>query len=257
MSETTVTFVLAARAPAIGIRAFASGNWCIIATATENAELKRRSQEMVGFLHSIGGECALLMVSPPEAGRPRQVRVIVRQLQTATPPRLGDLVPLSDEDKRAFAEMVGAHARPTMRARAAANRWIPTRRDLARGMAASLVIGSCLFGAFVFARDGTNATAAYDHETAHLSFLRSGGMEVVKPSIADPLMMEVVRLHPDGRREVLERFRTRDFERSGGYVPKPRQRYPFAGQEPGTLQGYTPDTTMSRADAIASAFRGK
>jgi len=83
----------------------------------------------------------------------------------------------------------------------------------------------------------------------YTQLLRTGIVDVTRPSPTDPNITEVVRFLPDGRVQVLERMRTKDFLSAGGRPPPPRE------TQTQVIDVRSPATPAQRAQGIADTFQ--
>lgn len=81
----------------------------------------------------------------------------------------------------------------------------------------------------------------------YTQLLRTGVVDVTRPSPTDPSITEVVRFLPDGRVQVLERMQTQHFLSAGGKPPPPRENL--------TLDLAAPASPEDRARGIADTFQ--
>jgi hypothetical protein len=81
----------------------------------------------------------------------------------------------------------------------------------------------------------------------YTQLLRTGVIDVTRPSPTDPNITEVVRFLPDGRVQVLERIQTRHFLASGARPPPPRESRP--------LEINAPAAPQERVQGLADTFQ--
>jgi hypothetical protein len=82
---------------------------------------------------------------------------------------------------------------------------------------------------------------------SYTQLLRTGVVDVTRPSPTDPNITEVVRFLPDGRVQVLERMHTKQFLSGGGRSTPSR--------ESQVIDRTSPASPAQRAPAIADTFQ--